>query len=303
MVTKINKFSFKDFLSHNKMDNRIHGGLAILKSFKIEIDTYLLQQPVRFDYLGVCLIRKGTLKLSLNFIEHTLSQDTIYFLSPMVVMQILDCSEDIEMHTMFTDFDFFQKMTLPVYKAYSMEKLGREYETILLLDSRESSRFYEYFNNLEHQNTAREDLMFRMEIIKMTLMLLFYEISAKISGNLDKTHTGFEHKNRTVMEFLNLVSFNFKATRSVQYYADQLFISRKHLSRIVKEVTGKTPKAIIEEIVISEAVILLNVSSMSIKDVMGELNFSDFGTFSKFFKNMVGKSPLLYRKQLDKNEF
>ncbi|MEN5088890.1 helix-turn-helix domain-containing protein [Sphingobacterium faecium] len=80
-------------------------------------------------------------------------------------------------------------------------------------------------------------------------------------------------------------------------------MSRKHLSRIVKEVTGKTPKAIIEEIVISKAVILLNVSSLSIKDVMVELNFSDFGTFSKFFKNMVGKSPLLYRKQLDKNEF
>ncbi|MEN5234074.1 helix-turn-helix domain-containing protein [Sphingobacterium faecium] len=80
-------------------------------------------------------------------------------------------------------------------------------------------------------------------------------------------------------------------------------MSRKHLSHIVKEVTGKTPKAIIEEIVISEVVILLNVSSMSIKDVMCELNFLDFGTFSKFFNNMVGKSALLYRKQLDKNEF
>lgn len=303
MVTKINQFSFKDFLFHKTMDNRVHGGLLMLKSFKTEIDTYLLQQPVRFDYLGVCLIRKGTLKFSLNFVEHTLSQDSIYFLSPMIVMQILDCSEDIEMYTLFTDFDFFQKMSLPIYKAYSMEKLGRECETILLLSSRESNRFYEYFHNLENQNTAQEDLMFRMEIIKMTLMLLFYEISAKISGSLDKTNTGFEHKNRMVMEFLNLVSINFKTIRSVQYYADQLFISRKHLSRIVKEVTGKTPKSILDEIVISEAVILLNVSSLSIKDVMGKLNFSDFATFSRFFKNMVGKSPLLYRKQLDKNEF
>lgn len=43
------------------------------------------------------------------------------------------------------------------------------------------------------------------------------------------------------------------------------------------------------------AAILMNVSSMSVKDVMQELNFSDFGTFSKFFKGHLGQSPLLYR--------
>nr|WP_288808350.1 helix-turn-helix domain-containing protein [uncultured Sphingobacterium sp.] len=295
MVKEITKLSFKDYLSEKAMDNRLYQGLIMYRSTKAEIQNYLCRRPIRIDHLGICLIRKGRLKLSLNFVDHILDADTMYFLSPMVVMQVMESSDDIEMYTLFTEFDFFQKIGLPVYKVYSMEKLGHEDDTILKLDKSDSNRFYQYLMNLEYQNTAPQDVPFRLEIIKMTLMLLFYEISAKVSSKLERTSAGFERKNRMVMEFLNLASLHFKTNRSVQYYADRLFISRKHLTRIVKDVTGFGPKAILEEIVISEAVILMNVSSMSVKDVMQELNFSDFGTFSKFFKGHLGQSPLLYR--------
>ena len=297
MVNKIAKLTFKDYLNEKILGNCYYQGLLVFKSTKVEISNYLCQMPVRFDHLGMCLVKKGTVKVALNFIVYILEADTLFFLSPMVVMQVIDSSDDIEMYTLFTEFDLFQKVGLPVYKAYSMEKLGHENDTILRLDTRDSSRIFEYFMNLERQNTVDSDAMYRSEIIKMTLMLLFYEIGSKINSNLTRSSAGFERKNRMVMDFLNLASIHFKTNRSVQYYADRLFISRKHLTRIVKNVTGLGPKAILEEIAIAEAVILMNVSSMSIKDVMQELNFSDFGTFSKFFKQHLGQSPMTYRNQ------
>ena len=297
MVNKIAKLTFKDYLNEKILGNCYYSGLLVFKSTKADVVNYLRQTPVRFDHLGMCLVKNGSLKVSLNFVEYSLKANTLFFLSPMVVMQVIECSDDIEMYTLFTEFDLFQKVGLPVYKAYSMEKLGRENDTILRLDTRDSSRIFEYFMNLERQNTMDSGAMFRSEIIKMTLMLLFYEISSKINGNLARSIAGFERKNRMVMDFLNLASLHFKTNRSVQYYADRLFISRKHLTRIVKDVTGLGPKAILEEIAISEAVILMNVSSMSVKDVMQELNFSDYGTFSKFFKLHLGQSPMNYRNQ------
>jgi len=220
----------------------------------------------------------------------------------MMVVQVLAFSEDIEICTMLTDFDLFHKIGLPIYKAYTMECVGHKGENVVAFDRMQAERFFVYFNNLEHQNTLQEGSMFQVEIIKMTLMLLFYETSAKISGNVAKKSVNFEHKNRLVLNFLNLAAKHFKVNRSVQFYADQLFISRKHLSRVVKEVTGLGPKVILDEIVVSEAVMLLNVSSMTVKDVMNELGFSDFGTFSKFFKSYLGKSPLAYRNQIEGKE-
>lgn len=214
-----------------------------------------------------------------------------------MIIQLLEVSDDIELCTIFLEFDALQEIGLPLYKAFSMENLDRDFGNFISLDQDQADRFYIYIKNIDNQNTMEQVSLFQEEIIKMTLMLLFYEINAIFSGNLAKALPGFERKNRLVMEFLHLISKSFKTHRSVQYYADQMFISRKHLSRVVKEVTGLRPKAILDEIVIAEAVIVLNVSSMSVKDVMHELRFSDFGTFSKFFKNYMGKSPSVYRNE------
>lgn len=51
------------------------------------------------------------------------------------------------------------------------------------------------------------------------------------------------------------------------------------------------PKAILDAFVTAEAVMLLHVANKTINDVMYELNFSNFGTFCKFFKKWNGKSP------------
>lgn len=128
-------------------------------------------------------------------------------------------------------------------------------------------------------------------------MLVFYELSNEMHSSPAYDQTNFERKNRIVLDFLSTASIEFKGNHKVQYYADKLFISRKHLSRIVKEITGNGPKAILDELVISEAVVLLHNTNMSVKEVMSELGFMDFGAFSKFFKSFMGVSPLTYRKQ------
>jgi len=300
MIKEITNVSFREYLPQT-LDNNLYEGLVILQSLKSDFTDSIAEKPVRFNKLGVCLIRRGTVQVNLNFTTVTLNANSLFFLSPMTVLEILSYSDDIEMYTLFTDFALFNKIGIPIYQTYSMEGIGENRSKILAISAQQASRFYEYMANLEQQNKKVTDKIYQHEIIKMTLMLFFYEINAEVNQKLLKnTIEGYTQKNKTVMDFLQLVTTHFKTERGIHFYAEQLCISRKYLSRIVKEVTGSSPKNIVDGIIISEAIILLSVSTMTVKDVMFALNFIDMSTFSKFFKAHVGQSPISYKNKLAK---
>ena len=89
---------------------------------------------------------------------------------------------------------------------------------------------------------------------------------------------------------------SYQSERSVRFYADQLCLTPKHLSGVVKEVSGKTVGEWIDEFVVLEAKALLNSSSMNIQEIADRLNFANKSFFGKYFKHYTGMSPKEYRK-------
>ena len=77
---------------------------------------------------------------------------------------------------------------------------------------------------------------------------------------------------------------SYQSERSVKFYADQLCLTPKHLSGVVKEVSGKTVGEWIDELVILEAKALLNSSSMNIQEIADRLNFANQFVLWKVFQ-------------------
>ena len=95
--------------------------------------------------------------------------------------------------------------------------------------------------------------------------------------------------------FQNLVFRYYKEHRNVQFYADTLCVSSKHLTETIKEVTGRTSGEWIEEAVILEAKVLLRDQRISVAQVAEDINFPDQSSFGKYFKKHTGLSPSDYR--------
>ena len=93
-----------------------------------------------------------------------------------------------------------------------------------------------------------------------------------------------------------MLQANFKREREVHFYADKLCITAKHLSQVVKDVTGNTALNIIEEYVITESKALLLSTNMSIQQISDDLNFPSQSVFGKYFKRITGVSAREYRK-------
>ena len=88
---------------------------------------------------------------------------------------------------------------------------------------------------------------------------------------------------------------NFKEERFLDFYANELSITPKHLSRTVKSQTGFTAVEWIERYVILEAKVMLKSSNMTIQQIADELNFPSQSFFGKYFKKNIGVSPKEYR--------
>ena len=87
------------------------------------------------------------------------------------------------------------------------------------------------------------------------------------------------------------------AELSVDRIADEVGISRVHLHRKMKELTGQTPHDFIRNIRMKKAASLLSAGDMNVSEVMYACGFSNAASFSTVFKKMYGMSPRAYMNE------
>jgi AraC-like DNA-binding protein len=88
---------------------------------------------------------------------------------------------------------------------------------------------------------------------------------------------------------------------TVQYMADQLNVSPKYLSSLLKVLTGQTAQQHIHEKLIERAKEILSTTSLSVSEIAYELGFGHPQSFSKLFKAKTRFSPLEFRDSVISN--
>lgn len=91
--------------------------------------------------------------------------------------------------------------------------------------------------------------------------------------------------------FMMLMERDYKQSRDVNYYASLMNITPKYLTNIVRQVTGHTPKVIIDQYVILQIKMQLKRTSQSIKELAWEYHFADASFFCRYFKKHTGLTP------------
>ena len=100
-------------------------------------------------------------------------------------------------------------------------------------------------------------------------------------------------------EYFNRSEHGSTGLPSVDYFADQLHLSPKYLSDLLKSLTGKTTQEHIHYQLIERAKIKLLSSDASVAEIAYDLGFEYPQYFSRLFKEKTGLSPTAFR--LDEN--
>jgi AraC-like DNA-binding protein len=130
------------------------------------------------------------------------------------------------------------------------------------------------------------------------LLLRIREIYRPYAKKIKKSAT---RSSRLANRFKHLVEQSFIEMREVQQYADKIHITPKYLSDVVKETFGKTPRDMINDMLLLETKVQLVSTDKTITEIALDLNFSDQAHFNHFVKQHTGHSPLELRKKLSSN--
>ena len=98
-------------------------------------------------------------------------------------------------------------------------------------------------------------------------------------------------------QFISQVN-NFCRTYSdVHFYADQLNVSGRYLAQVTRRISGKTPKAIIDEYIVKEIERELSTTTHTVQEIANTFGFSSQAHLTKFFKKMRGVTPSAFRQK------
>ena len=115
--------------------------------------------------------------------------------------------------------------------------------------------------------------------------------------SFEKTRLSMSRQSEEIfVSFYTLLTNNYLAHRDLPFYADSLFITTTYLSRIVKQITGRTVMECINELLAMEATRLLKSTALTVEQIADQLNFATSASFDKFYKRMRGTTPLSVRR-------
>ena len=252
--------------------------------------------PFRVDQYFLFMVTSGEISLKLNLTQHVIGKGEFVLIEPGTICQFIGSSELISSKCMSFSKDFLLKVG--IYQKYlsAFKLLGPDLNTHVALENDEIVLLSRIFNMLYANIVTRQKNEFSQEIIHHNFSLLVYELVNVFYHHNQKLKTKPTRKQDLAARFMKLLIKYYREERSVQFYAGQLAVTPRYLTQTVKEAVGKTAGDLIDEMVITEAMILLNDPVYSIGQVALLLQFSDQFFFSKFFKNKTSLTPSEYRK-------
>lgn len=272
-------------------DNGLHVYLS-----KNRFEEIPLTYPFRGNNYAFLLVVNGKLKIQLNLITYTVKSREMVAIKPQTVTQILEMTDDLEIVGVSFTVDFilknsFKKIELDALDFFTANNIPK-----LKLSKEEKKTSLMLSKLLAKNNNANAiDTPFRNEIIIHTFGLLMYHYASIFKREHPNLEANLSRQEELTLRFLKILNENFKKERAVQFYADVLCVTSGHLSKVLKEVSGKTAGQLIDDVVIMEAKILLGNPESTISQVTNELQFSNQSFFGKYFKKHTGFSPSNFR--------
>jgi AraC-like DNA-binding protein len=247
--------------------------------------------PFKIDVTAVVICMKGTIEGFVNLKPFKAVAPCFIVLLPDQILERKSISRNFSGHMMIMSKKFTDNL-LPNAQEQLPLFLSVRNKPVIELNKESMEGMTSYYNMLKRIVRVKEN-PYRLEVARHLTLAYFYGIGF-VLHNTD-TQKKSTHYEKLVEKFMHLVQTHYKQERSLEFYANKLHLTPKHIAKVIKETTNKTANDWIDEHVILEAKALLKSTNMTSQQISDELNFSDQSFFGKYFKRITGVSPREYK--------
>ena len=241
------------------------------------------------------IVLEGWLKIVYNGQNITLHPDDIYMYSPGLPITIVEASDDYHGICLLADehvtidsptvHDLVHIAYAPVVQLHQPKQTLRHDDAVKLTEKM-----------LEIRNYLNSDHIYKSKILEMLYAVFLLDLQ-NAQDNAMPQRSVPQRVEEIFIGFQRLLPLHFAEHHDIGFYASQLNISPVYLSRVVRQVTGRTVVDYVNQFLVMEASFLLRTTTLSITQIADRLHFADAASFSKFFLRNNGVRPKDYRKQ------
>lgn len=252
-----------------------------------------VREAVKFTSLTSVYVAKGSADIDINLRKVSVNAPCVVLIRPSEVVQIHQVTDDFRAAFIVINTHIRDALMMGIHDAGIHPNMRMQ--VMAEIDPQYVDEYNAFYASLEKLASDTNNMYRNHALIHS--MLSFYFTTGYRS--YAENHPDGIKRNHIIDRFLVLAQENFRTQRLTSFYAEQLGLSAKHLSRMLKQITGYTASEWIKNYVVLDAKVMLKSSSMSMGEIAGRLNFPSQSFFAKFFKNATGFTPKQYRNSAE----
>lgn len=237
--------------------------------------------PHYHNYYEIYYLVKGKVIYFINNMSFNLKEGDMVLIPPGVIHR-----------TAKTDENSTERILL----TFSPSFLGKEKNNEMLdcfkhCHIRDARRFEKYLNSIENETIQKEILS--EDMIKYLLGTMLIKLSRTLQNNIIETET-----DNDIRQIADYITDNYSTEITLDMLSEKFSISRGHLSRKFKTLTGFGINEYVNLVRIKNAEVLMNNPKLSITEIATICGFNDSSYFASVFRKQKGVSPRELRKTL-----
>ncbi|TXI82385.1 MAG: AraC family transcriptional regulator [Flavobacteriales bacterium] len=251
----------------------------------------------RSDFFTVAMVRVGTIVGRLDHQSFQLNSGDIALSPPQRIKHLVGIEKDTEIWVICFTVDFLRRLKLRGLSEH-MSIFAAANLPVIHLNEEQLTALCGVFERLEGHIDRVWTHSYGMELVKNTFVEFLLETAHYGTCNGEGIPQPVGRKEELVAGFTELATRHHLKQRNLSFYSEHLFVTTKHLSETVKEVTGRTAGQVLDGLLLVESQRLLDETNLMISEVAFQMGFADPSQFSKFFHRMTGTSPRAHRQSL-----
>ncbi len=249
-----------------------------------------LSDPVKFSASTWIYVEKGECRGDISLINYDMKAPTLVWVRSSEILNTNYISPDFRASVLVMSKRFAENLFVFLTNN-SLHSIALRHPVVEIPEDCVPA-FNRFFRDLI-RITSEPQNPYSSQALLYTILSFIYTDGYKCYEPYRDEVMSSQH--RLTSRFIQLVQQNFRKERFLDFYANALEISPKHLSRTIKRETGFTAVQWIEKFIILEASVLLKSSNLNIQQIADELNFPSQSFFGKYFKKVTGMSPKDFR--------
>lgn len=249
--------------------------------------------PLRLPYIVALYCRQGEINISAGLHNYHLSSGQLLICINETVVSEIRMSDDCRAFCICLSKDHKLESEIPQAIGYFVGEINAR-PLLLTIPLHFQEPYIQLYHLLRRWQEIPDFRLRRQAIVGTFQTMMSISASAIVEAPTDIQEASTQPQ-MLYRRFITLLAIHYRQQRQLSFYADQLCITTKYLSRVVLSVAHRKAADIVRDYVILDAKALLRSGRYSISQIADELHFATPSFFTAYFRHAVGQTPTEYK--------